>query len=1174
MVLRLLISAVLVSGAAAACANNCGGNGVCGRNDVCTCHANFYGIDCSKQYCPYGKAWADASGHDYAECSNQGSCDSSSGECQCFDGFEGADCGRTACSEDGDGCSGHGTCEFVDEITTTYQSWDKGKTRRCVCDAGYSGATCASRLCPKGDDPLTLQVDDSPLQSRTTSLQAQEVQNVTVRSEGAPMNSGNVTFTYTDLYGGAWTTRPILLPVAKAFVNTAAILTGTCTAPIGVAGAQSFCNLGDEASAGDQGNRDIYKGATAEFVTSSKYETRHLSIVKTTGIAAVDASDGQDRIVQPTTTSTTFQVYGPMATVANQWIPVGGDLTNDVYVATIPTTKSNGMYKFTLSNPLGADGGADQSINPANGIETGDGVMEAAALRKGDWIYVGSKKNTASEGHSCLVQVAADYVDGSLDLWIAADDTVSPCILTPGVATSQIFAQWKVLETSAGENYDGGSRYNSNRATKFDASTGTLHFDQPATVGTLYKQLQPGTWIRIFHNNKPGAPYCDMQTNHFTAALPAAGSTEASVTVDTSSITSTTAGGSYLCRSWSFLDEDKNTGVYLGGDSNVGIMLIQNYQGLISTASGDLHAAARFFPASEGTDTTTIGTAGTTNGVATNTLTFSKSPSAANRQFLRRGTLVYIIDDALAAGDTVVKCAGLISEDWTTGTSIKLAAPPVIAGVTLAGTQQGCETINAAGAAANYRVLIFPGNSLSFDTKSTDTYMFGHMQAGDSLRLSNPRGYGSPSDQTNMAATFRITHMDPAIPAGTVSSSVFFAVGSKPNGGGMHPMVSVVPSEAVDETTDLGGCMQGSKAHRQYLSSTFVAQPFRAAKAMAGSDTTTTWLTTDASALSSAKDVKRVLEELPNRVVDQVDVTMTSNTVGMYAYNVTFSGPRVSGNQNGIVMNAKGCNVDGCQPRFTGVNVQSAFALDDVYVQENQIKSIKDGTDLTTYVNAKGGETLVLYSAGTDAAVKGYNTGVAMPSRYTESYATKAVTRQMTIDTQTGTATDLVTLTVNALAGIVTELGTQAFGDNGAEGVVTARSTGSSLTIRVMDMGHANAGFVTSAKLSLVAAESNAIVTAAGDVTYADGGNKAVQLRTLGDVDYGKEIGFLVLKAKGDKNEHDDSAYFKSETHELVRGTTESLECSGRGQCASEDGVCACYDGYTGEACEVQTALL
>merc|ERR1711871_1777119 len=54
-------------------------------------------------------------GHFYMECSNAGLCDRCTGVCECFDGWTGAACTRRACPND---CSGHGTCQSVDELRT------------------------------------------------------------------------------------------------------------------------------------------------------------------------------------------------------------------------------------------------------------------------------------------------------------------------------------------------------------------------------------------------------------------------------------------------------------------------------------------------------------------------------------------------------------------------------------------------------------------------------------------------------------------------------------------------------------------------------------------------------------------------------------------------------------------------------------------------------------------------------------------------------------------------------------------------------------------------------------------------------------------------------------------------------------------------------------------------
>jgi hypothetical protein len=102
----------------------------------------------------------DNTAHAYRECSNAGTCNRKTGECECLEGYWGSTCQRMHCPGYPDfECSGHGECLTVEKISkndygNTYHLWDKKITHGCLCDAGYFGGMCEERQCKKGVDPM------------------------------------------------------------------------------------------------------------------------------------------------------------------------------------------------------------------------------------------------------------------------------------------------------------------------------------------------------------------------------------------------------------------------------------------------------------------------------------------------------------------------------------------------------------------------------------------------------------------------------------------------------------------------------------------------------------------------------------------------------------------------------------------------------------------------------------------------------------------------------------------------------------------------------------------------------------------------------------------------------------------------------------------------------------
>jgi len=254
--MKLLSLFSVIGLAGAACPNNCAGHGTCGEATQCDCYRNWFGADCSKRICTYSAAFVDTpvgdlngdgehgparyfdprlntkvygidfvgggqsemyshnygyarldrttahdEAHFYRECANKGLCDRTTGSCQCFPGYEGEGCSRTACP---DNCNGHGRCRTIYDTDTSYSAWDLHHTQMCMCDPGYSGPSCALRDCPRGADPVlyALEVQNSVQGIFWRSFNKATDSAATDLSYSERMPSTvHYTITFTDEYG-------------------------------------------------------------------------------------------------------------------------------------------------------------------------------------------------------------------------------------------------------------------------------------------------------------------------------------------------------------------------------------------------------------------------------------------------------------------------------------------------------------------------------------------------------------------------------------------------------------------------------------------------------------------------------------------------------------------------------------------------------------------------------------------------------------------------------------------------------------------------------------------------------------------------------------------------------------------------------------------------------------
>jgi hypothetical protein len=221
--MRAFLLLALVPQLVAQCPNGCSGHGTCGAGNVCTCDPTYsFAADCSMGEllcsfaavvappcperlpvpaavnCPTGIAWwdkasvANTAHASETECSNQGTCLRTTGQCTCLAGFTGRACSRRKCartiwcyycaprppsqpaSQSNDfvrlaeacpnACSGHGECLTIgnfaeydgpdvlesgsamaagDGAGPTYSNWDKDASSGCKCDNGFFGPDCS-----------------------------------------------------------------------------------------------------------------------------------------------------------------------------------------------------------------------------------------------------------------------------------------------------------------------------------------------------------------------------------------------------------------------------------------------------------------------------------------------------------------------------------------------------------------------------------------------------------------------------------------------------------------------------------------------------------------------------------------------------------------------------------------------------------------------------------------------------------------------------------------------------------------------------------------------------------------------------------------------------------------------------------------------------------------------
>lgn len=220
------------------------------------------------------------SAHYYMECSNRGSCDRSTGECSCADGYDGVACQRASCPGFPASCSGHGVCRSIEDIAkldhgNLYKLWDRRSTMGCICDSGYGAADCSQKLCKWGVDPLYMD-DVTTIKYSTfnfavvhTDLASLQTDVSTVHfSDGLqPPGVGLWSIRFYDIHGEDWLTSPL-----KAGASCKDVVTALESIPNKVIPSGSvFCSVlgpGDTTVSGDFTEDSLFDGPDSQNRTT------------------------------------------------------------------------------------------------------------------------------------------------------------------------------------------------------------------------------------------------------------------------------------------------------------------------------------------------------------------------------------------------------------------------------------------------------------------------------------------------------------------------------------------------------------------------------------------------------------------------------------------------------------------------------------------------------------------------------------------------------------------------------------------------------------------------------------------------------------------------------------------------------------------------------------------
>jgi len=303
--------------------------------------------------------------------------------------------------------------------------------------------------------------------------------------------------------------------------------------------------------------------------------------------------------------------------------------------------------------------------------------------------------------------------------------------------------------------------------------------------------------------------------------------------------------------------------------------------------------------------------------------------------------------------------------------------------------------------------------------------------------------------------------------------------------------------------------------------------------------------------------VTRALTELPNQVIPSITVDETITT-RVNVFRITFSDVANAGDQGTLSCRVDACDTDGCQPRKGAMVAQQSGTLTGVkYVAEDFKITLQSTTGL------KVGDKVAF-------KLDSPPTNPPAPPATVETVGTGYVTikERNYGSTDAKPDADVKVKFLNNLndrdkqAALKKTIGCGDSSDN---------CDTSSGVFACIGGGTGCGGFVVDDIILLTSQPGAGQSESANDGLHRVSAAGANQItlegitKTISDVTDGASSGNIVLTRVNT---------FPCAVLETRKGTSESLECSGRGTCDGSSGQCECFEGYTSDDCSMQTVLV